>query len=211
MFVYTFFPSAAKNRHYDDLYIHFFPFSLQPNTSDLKCKMFWTYFCTFFHENKLVSLLTIWLIKWTVVSKVKAVMVHCDPVNISAALICNGRHFGWLIVRWGVVDRVLRSRMCMYLSSYVGVGDCAQMTEAWYARIIARTVPLKWSSVKGVSANCVLVWAWVHSEGLSNCDTYHWELLHPESLTHWLSNTMYAAVVEPIISCVERKVGLSSL
>lgn len=101
--------------------------------------------------------LTIWLVKWTAVSKVNPAMVHRDPVNITAALICNGRHFVRLIVRWGVTGCVLPASARMYLALYVGSGGCVQMTEVRYARIAARIVPLKYSPVKGASpANCAL-------------------------------------------------------
>lgn len=47
-------------------------------------------------------------------------MAHRDPVNTTAALICNGRHFVRLIVRWGVADRVLGASVCTHLSLYAG-------------------------------------------------------------------------------------------
>lgn len=52
-------------------------------------------FCTFApREGRFLSLsLTIWLVKWISVPKVKAAMVYHDLVNITTALICNGRHF----------------------------------------------------------------------------------------------------------------------
>lgn len=48
-------------------------------------------------------------------------MAHRDPVNIAAALICNGRHFGRLVVGRGVVNRVLCTSMCTFWPSHVRV------------------------------------------------------------------------------------------
>lgn len=98
----SFHNSRQKTLHYHNLYL-FFSEKLAPRSLSL----------------------TIWLVKWIVASKVKAAMVHRDPVNITASLICNGRHFVRLTVRWGVTDRVLCARVCVYTC---GSGDCVQMS-----------------------------------------------------------------------------------
>ena len=56
----------------------------------------------FFSEELALRSLTIWMAERRVLSKVKAASMHRDPVNIRAALICNGRHSVRPTVRWGV-------------------------------------------------------------------------------------------------------------
>lgn len=64
--------------------------------------------------------LTIWLVKWTVASKVTAVRVHLDLVNTAAALTGNGGYFVRLTVMW----EVAAERSCIR-----GTGDCTRMTQ----------------------------------------------------------------------------------
>lgn len=102
-------------------------------------------------------------------------MVRRDPVNITAALICNGRHFVRRTVRWGVAGEC-GTRECAYV--FVRDGTVC---------VCVCVVPLKNSHrSKGcASANCVLASSVsVHNERLSKCVAWHVELFHHESLTY---------------------------
>lgn len=113
-----------------------------------------TCFCTFFHvptRGQLSLSPTIWLVEWIVAPKGQgSYTVHRDPVNITAALICNGRQFVSPIVRRGGGSRGTGGVVCVCicLCAWKRTPCSNDQREA---------VPLKYSPVKGASANCVLV------------------------------------------------------
>lgn len=77
-------------------------------------------------------------------------MAHCDPVDTSAALICNGRHFVWLIVRAGGGGCRGWAATLPYVHGFA-IAAALKWPRRDYARTAARTVPLN----KAASANWV--------------------------------------------------------
>lgn len=94
-----------------------------------KKTLLWHFF--FFSKYWASLTLTIWLVKQIVVSKVTTARVLHDPVNTSAALICNGSHSVRLVSVVGGCALGTASK-CVYAFVFICVSsDCAQIIQVW--------------------------------------------------------------------------------